>query len=45
MPSDLTAELWERDTFQFIVWDIGSGDINVQLHPIDLCIYNYLSMC
>ena len=29
MPSALTAELQECDTFQFMVWNTGSGDINI----------------
>ena len=27
--SALTAELWDSDTFQHMIWDTGSGKINI----------------
>ena len=36
MANALTAELWECDTFQFIVWDTGSGDIHILFVKVNI---------
>ena len=36
IPSALTAELWECHRFQFIVWDTGSGDIDILFYDVNI---------
>ena len=36
MPSALTSELWECHRFQFIVWDTGSGDIDILFYDVNI---------
>ena len=36
VPNALTTGLWECDTFQFMVWDTGCGDIDILFVKVDI---------
>ena len=42
MPSALFAELWECDPFKFMFWDDGSGDLDIFVCRIYLCLIIYV---